>query len=39
MHHQNMLQGRWGWWVGNIVFPSIVGLGVGVVAPCVDHFD
>jgi hypothetical protein len=35
LHHQNLLQGWWS--VGNIVVLSIVVLGVGVAAPCVDH--
>jgi hypothetical protein len=30
LHHQDLLQGRWGWWVFLIV-------GVGLVIPCVDH--
>jgi hypothetical protein len=34
LHHHNLLQGWWGWWVG-----SVVVLSVGIVVPCVDHSE
>jgi hypothetical protein len=37
LHHQNMLQGWWGWWAGSVVVLSIIVLSVGVAAPCVGH--
>jgi hypothetical protein len=37
LHHHNLLQGWWGWWVGNVVVLGIVVLNVGVASPCVDR--
>jgi hypothetical protein len=37
LHHHNLFQDWWGWWVGNVVVLSIVVLSVGIVTPCVDH--
>jgi hypothetical protein len=42
LHHENLLQGWWGWRGGSVVVLSIVilniiVLSVGVAAPCVGH--
>jgi hypothetical protein len=37
LHHHNLLQGWWGWRVGNVVVLGIVVLSVGVASPCVDR--
>jgi hypothetical protein len=39
LHHQNLLQGQWGRWVGRVVVLSIVVLSVGIAAPYVDHSE
>jgi hypothetical protein len=44
LHHQNLLQVRWGRWVGsvfvlNIVVLSVVVFNVGIAIPCVDYSE
>jgi hypothetical protein len=34
---QNLFKCQWGWCVSNIVVPTIVVGGGGVVAPGIDH--
>jgi hypothetical protein len=37
LHHQNLLHGRWGWWVSNIVVFTVVVVSVGIAVPSVGH--